>query len=228
MKFKTALKGFTLVELLIVVGIIVVLFGGVIISSYVFRNQISFNSAVSNLKSITDEAKNSALSTLSYPDRADKDGDGKGCGIEVDTKSPECDKILPNGYIINVDSSGDTVKVSLYADVMESTINALDTDKDILIRTLELPEDINISSQTSTLTGTVLNLSDVFSVLYSSPNGEFLVLGGTPDAATKDSLQMHLTQVDSKGTVTRAKYLYIQNLNNTAQITDDRMIRAAS
>ena len=230
MKIKTASKGFTMVELLIVVGIIVVLFGGIMISSYIFRNQLSFSTAVNSLKSIADEAKNSALSTLSYPEGSlDIDGDGRTCAESIDPKSPECDKILPNGYILSFDSSGDTVKVSLYADLMSSKVNVLDTENDILIRSMELSEDVDISAQSSSSAGTVSDLSDIFSVIYTSGNTEFYVLGETPeDEATKDSFQIHLTQFDSQGTVTRDKYIYIQNLNNTAQITDSRMIRASS
>lgn len=227
MEIKKASKGFTMVELLIVVGIVVVLFGGIMISSYVFRNQIAFSSAVNNLKGIADEAKNSALSTLSYPDSdEDTDGDGRICENPADPVN--CDKILPNGYILNFDSSGETVRVSLYADLMTSAVNSLDPENDVLIRKIELSEDVAISAQGSTLAGIVYDLPDNFSVLYTSTDTEFYVLGAAPEDAVKDSLQVHMTQVDSQDNVIRDKYVYIQNLNNTAQITDNRMIRASS
>ena len=223
MKIKNVSHGFTLVEILIVVGIIVVLFGGVIISSNVFRNQLNFNSSVNNIKNIADMAKNYALSTLSYPDTSDDiDHDGKICPEPI--VPANCDKILPNGYIVNFDSStGETVKVSLYADVFGSVINSLDTG-DQLIRSIELPENINLTPLAGTKAGSVyiLTVPDNFSVLYTVTNAEFYVLGTTPQA--KDNLQIYLTQTDSKGTIMRDKYIYFQNLNNTAQITDAIML----
>jgi len=222
MKIKKALNGFTLVEILIVVGIVVVLFSGIVMSSYIFRNQLAFNSAVNNLKNISDEAKNYALSTLSYPDTTNYDGDSKGCEDPLDPAT--CDKILPNGYIINYDASGERVQVSLYADLFSSTVNSFDTG-DQLIKSIELPENINFSAYAAPKGGTGYAMSENFSVLYTQTNAELYLLT-TPIA--KDSLQLHITQIDSKGNIERDKYIYYQYLNNTAQITDERMIRTSS
>jgi type II secretory pathway pseudopilin PulG len=193
-------KAFTLVEMLIVVGIIIILTVGVFSTSYVFRDQLAFKGAYENAMGLIHEARSMALSSQSYPDTTDYDKDGLTAG----------DLILPNGYLVNFDASGTNIVVSLYADLFSSTIGELD-EKDQLIKTITLADNILMEATGYTQIGNETALPESgknFSLLYTTPDGDFFVVG----LAAKNSVQMSFTQVDEKGTEKRTKYIFMQYL----------------
>lgn len=194
-------KAFSLVEMLIVVGIIMILTIGVFSSSYIFRDQLVFQGAYENVMGIIHDARSMALSSQSYPDTTDYDKDGL-----YDPK----DLILPNGYLVNFDSSGANIVISLYADLFSSKIGELD-EKDQLIKTITLGDNIKMAAMGYTQIGDKAELPNSgknFSFLYTTPDGDFFVVG----LAAKNSVQMSFTQVDEKGAEKRTKYIFMQYL----------------
>lgn len=204
-------KAFTLVEMLIVVGIIMILTAGVFSMSFVFGDQLAFKGAYENLSGIINEARSTALSSQSYPDTTDYDKDG--------LDDSDGDLILPNGYLVNFDASGENIVLSLYADLFSSTVGELDSS-DQLIKTVTLADNILLEAIGYTQIGdkaALPNAGENFSVLYTTPDGDFFVVGLT----AKNSIQMKLVQVDEKGTEKRTKYVFMQYLYGIPELLDN-------
>jgi len=212
-KFK---KCFTLVEILIVVSLIAILAVGIFANSYLFKDQAAFKLNYNKFISVLQEARNLALSSQSYPDTTDYDGDG----LKFD---PDKDIILPNGYIVNFNLTGEKPVITLYADLFSSTINELDTANDQLVDSIELDGNITITAEAFTQLNFSLSLSNGsdFSVIYTTPDANFTVIGET----VKTTLQFKIAQTDSEGNDLRTKYVFMQYLFGIPELMDEPYIK---
>jgi prepilin-type N-terminal cleavage/methylation domain-containing protein len=215
MKRRSQKSGFTLVEMLIVVSIIIVLAAGMFANSFLFKDQAAFKLNYNKFVSILQEARNLALSSQSYGDTDDYDGDG----LYFD---PDEDMILPNGYIVNFNLTGDKPVITLYADLFSSATNELDPAEDQLLKTLELDENITITPEAFTQLNNVETLPNAgdFSVIYTTPDANFQVL----DIATKTTVQFKISQTDDAGTDVRSKYIFMQYLYGIPELMDNPYI----
>ena len=121
-KKKKTNKGYTLVEMIIVVTIIMFLVTAIAINNNLMRDQVQFSKAFHEVQSVLQYGRNIALSGQAYPDTNDHDKD-------LLTFDPDGDMVLPNGYIIRlyVDKNAkDPIEVGLYADLFDSNLDQLD------------------------------------------------------------------------------------------------------
>jgi len=211
-------KGFSLVEMMIVIAVLMILFVGVFGSSYVFREQLQFKAAYEKVIGTIHEARSLALSSQSFPDTSDYDGDG--------LNETNGDKILPYGYIINFDLTNPIIVVSIYADLFSSETGVLEKGigGDELIKTFELPENIKIISQGLNQVATPIDIPAAgiteFSLLYKTPGADFYILDNTG----KNSIQLQLDQVDQSDTVKRTKYIFMQYFYGIPELMDTPII----
>lgn len=212
MKHINKAAGFTLVEMIIVIAIILVLSAGVFGSSYLFKDQAAFKLNYERVLSLLHDARNMALSSQSYPDTNDYDKDGL-------FYEPDGDMILPNGYIVHFDLTSDKPVVSLYADLFDSVVNELDPENDMLLKQHELDENIIISAQGFTQANNAAalpNAGEDFSVIYTTPDAEFFVL----DMSGKTTLQLKISQTGRDGNEARKKFIFMQYLFGTPELMD--------
>ncbi|MBN1494279.1 prepilin-type N-terminal cleavage/methylation domain-containing protein [Candidatus Peregrinibacteria bacterium] len=212
MKQTNKAVGFTLVEMIIVIAIILVLSAGVFGTSYLFKDQAAFKLNYERVLSLLHDARNMALSSQSYPDTNDYDKDGL-------FYEPDGDIILPNGYIVHFDLTGDKPVVGLYADLFDSVINELDPANDRLIKQYELDENIVITPEgfTQANNPAVLpNAGENFSVIYTTPDASFFVL----EMSGKTTLQCKISQTGRDGNEARSKYIFMQYLFGTPELMD--------
>jgi len=210
-------KAFTLVELLIVVGIImtiaVISFGG----SYAMKDQVKFRNVANNVSAFLRNARNLSLSGQSYLDVDDFDQDG--------LDDTDGDQVLPNGYIVNIDAETTPMTIELYADlqVLNET-NTLDLS-DVLIESLDLPDDITASIMAVDQGGNevILNPAGNISLIYTTPDGDF---GLIDDANTTPniSIQLRLMQENNNEEVVRDNYIYMNSLYGTPEVGDESYI----
>ena len=218
---KKSLKAFTLVEMLIVVAILVVTTVAIFGTSFLFRDQLTFKGASDALSSFANEVRSLALSIQSYPDTTDHDGDGLLCP----DPAASCDKVLPNGYILTIDGSGENVVLSINADIFSDTgtIDTLDAS-DPLIRQYTLPEDVSFNATAvEGSTGIARTLGDTVSVIYKTTEAEYFLLG----SLLKDSLQIELRQTDSNENYKRGRYFYWHYSGNF-ETSDKPIVRGIS
>lgn len=207
-------KGFTLVEMLIVVAIIVFLSSSTLFSSYVMREQLQFRSGYNSLEGIISEARTMALSGESFPDKYDYDGD---------TLTGEDDYILPNGYIVQLVDEGPNIVAYLYADLFSSKIGSFDREDDQKIKMIELPENIDLIVDARTKSGGVyggLGIDEV-TFMYKTPDAAFSVID-TPDTQPI-SLQLTLQQVgeDTDKTIKRSKFIFLHYLYGIPELLNE-------
>ncbi|MBU1446636.1 prepilin-type N-terminal cleavage/methylation domain-containing protein [Patescibacteria group bacterium] len=211
---KVKQKAFTLVEVMVVVGIIMIIATMSFGSSYVMKYQIEFRNASQSVSAMLSNARNMALSGQSYIDTGDFDQDGS-----ID------DQVLPNGYIVNIGADTIPVTIELYADLqVVNGINTLD-GSDVLIESIDLPEDIFVSFLATNTVGDSVTLdpSETVSFLYSTPNADFSIIDDAntiPDI----SVQVQLSQQDNEGDVMRDQYIYMNYMYGTPEVMNDSYI----
>lgn len=206
-------KGFTLVEMLLVVSILLIISTGMLISAGTIRDQISFIRSFRLTEGMLSDARNRALSGESYLDKYDYDGDGLGT-----------DLILPYGYIVHFSEDADAIiTASLYADLYSSSvIGELDTD-DQFIKSANLSDDIVISVTAKdgvTADYKTIDPSD-FSIIYKTPNAEFDLVG---TGLQNTSLQIKIDQIDAENTIKRTKYVFLHYLYGIPEVLDNKFI----
>ena len=198
-------KGFTLVEMLIVIAIIGIIAAATITTSRTFREQVVFSSNYQNVESLIAEARNRSLTGESFIDTNDFDNDDS-----FD------DLILPNGYIVNFKTEDGVTTASLYADLFQPVIGELDVD-DMLLKSVELDDSIKIevSSERKTGNPAVIN-SDDFSIIYTTPSAEFDLIG-EPDT----SLEIKIYQVDGEDDEIRSMHIFMHYLFGIPEVLND-------
>jgi prepilin-type N-terminal cleavage/methylation domain-containing protein len=214
LKSSSRSKGFTLVEILVVVAIIVFLASSALISSFAMRGQLEFRSGYSIVEGLISEARNMALSGESFPDTSDYDQD------EIFN---EDDLILPNGYIVLVVDEGLNVVAYLYADLFDSKVGQQD-NKDKLIKMVELPENIQLTVDARKKSGDEVSLSSKSDItfMYKTPDAIFSVI---TDGVSSEimSLQLKLEQTDKEdvSTILRTKYVFLHYLYGIPELLNE-------
>lgn len=220
-KLSSRSKGFTLIEMIIVVSIIVFLSSSVLFSSFVMREQLRFRSGYNSLEGIISEARNLALSGESFPDTTDYDGDGL-AGDE--------DFILPNGYIIQVVDDGVNITLYLYADLFGSIVGQLDDD-DQLIKTSEIPENIRLIVDARSKSNLTIGdfTRDNITFMYSTPDATFSVVDTGIASLQIMSLQFQLNQTeeDDEEDIKRTKYLFLHYLYGIPELLSESYFQEA-
>lgn len=206
MKYTTK-KGFTLVEMLLVVAIIGIIAAGAIFTSAGFRNQVVFVSNYQNVEGLISEARSRSLTGESYEDTSDFDNDGR-----ID------DLILPYGYIVNFVQIDGIIEVSLHADVYSSSnIGQLDVN-DVKLKTIELDDSLRLATTTKRNTGGILTIDDTdFSIIFKTPDADFEVISNDVGGDIS-SLQIKLFQVNNDDEEVRAKYFFMHYLFGIPEI----------
>lgn len=210
--YKTRVKAFTLVELMVVVGIIMVVVTMSFGSSYVMKDQIEFRNATQSVAAMLRDARNLALSGQSYPDVNDFDQD-----------TFNDDQVLPNGYIVNIDAStaGGPVTIELYADLNGGVgMNTFDGD-DVLIESVDLPSDVSAAFMATDKNGdaTILTSPDNVFLIYKTPDAKFNVIDNS-----MTSVQVQLMQNDNQGDIMRDTYVYMNYMYGTPELMSDAYI----
>ncbi|MFC1656003.1 prepilin-type N-terminal cleavage/methylation domain-containing protein [Patescibacteria group bacterium] len=206
-------KGFSLVEIIIVVSIIVAIATFVLGTQFGSRDLTTFNNSSSEVVGLLQQARNLALSGQAYPDYTDYDNDG--------LFSNDGDEILANGYILNF-KLGDPTIVSLYADVYSSDIGQLDPGekKDKLIDEVELLENMKIEAiaikQNGSENVSVTFDNNDFRIMYSTPDAQFTVVDND-----LNSIQLKFSQVNSEDEDIRSKYIYMHYLYGIPEVFSD-------
>ena len=211
-KHLSCVEGFTLVEILIVVSIIVFLGSSALFSSFAMRDQLAFRKGYNMLEGGFSEARNLALSGESYPDTNDYDNDGL---------TGEDDLILPNGYIMQITDDGMNVTMYMYADLFGSVVDELDDD-DQFIKMVELPENIRLIVDARTKSGDEIGdfPSDNITIIYKTPDALFSVLDDGILGASTTSVQLTLNQTEEEDedTVLRKKHLFLHYLHGIPEL----------
>lgn len=211
-------KGFTLVEMIIVVAIIVLLSSSALISSFVMREQLEFRSGYNSLEGIISEARNMALSGESFPDDSDYDGDG--------LFGDEGDYILPNGYILQITDDGLNVTAYLYADLFDSVVDELD-DNDQLIKMVELPENIRLKVDARSKSGGTIGdftpFRDNITFMYKTPDATFSVVDTGLSTLQIMSLQLKVeqTEEDDVEDIKRSRYIFLHYLYGIPELLNE-------
>lgn len=207
--------GFTLVEILIVVAIIVFLGSSALFSSFAMRDQLAFRNGYNMLEGGFSEARNLALSGESFPDNDDYDNDGL---------TGEDDLILPNGYILQLTDDGINVTMYMYADLFGSDIGKLD-DKDQFIKMIELPENIRLIVNARKKNGDEIGYfpSDNITIMYKTPDASFSVLDDVILSPKTTSIQLTLNQTeeDDEDSIRRTKHLFLHYLNGIPELLNE-------
>lgn len=209
-------KGYSLIQLIIVIGIIGILAVMAFTNSGLFREQLEFQIAYQNVSGMIKDARNLALSGQSYPDYTDHDDDG--------LNHFNNDEILPFGYIITMDTSVSPITVSLYADLFaevpgELNIDATDTYQDPLIKQSELPDTIAIEHLGELKSGDTVYTNDPILLEYLTPNAAFSIIGHS-----NTSIQFDVQQINGGTTPKRQKYIYLNFFNGLPEVLDDEFI----
>lgn len=206
-------KGFTLVEILIVISIIVFLSSSALFSSFVMREQLQFRSGYNSLEGIISEARTMSLSGESYPDEYDYDGDGL---------SGEDDYILPNGYIVQLVDDGVNITAYLYADLFNSVIDSLDPD-DQLLKKVELPENIRLKVNARSKSGGVVGGLDTDNVtfMYKTPDATFSVIDTASVQILSLQLEIDQTAEDDETDIKRSKYIFLHYLYGIPELLNE-------
>jgi type II secretory pathway pseudopilin PulG len=212
--YKTRVKAFTLVELMVVIGIIMVVVTMSFGSSYVMKDQIEFRNATQSVAGMLRDARNLALSGQSYPDVNDFDQD------DLDETSSPADQVLPNGYIVNIDAStaGGPVTIELYADLNGGTgMNVFDGD-DVFIESIDLPVDVSAIFMATDKNGdaTILTSPNNVFLIYTTPDAKFHVIDNS-----MTSVQVQLMQNDNQGNIMRDTYIYMNYMYGTPEVMSD-------
>ena len=212
-------KGFTLVEMLIVVAIIVFLGSSALFSSMIMRTQLEFKKGYSDLKGIISEARTLALSGEAFPDEYDFDGDG--------LTGEDGDYILPNGYIVQVVDDGVNIIAYLYADLMNSVVDSLD-DADKLIKTVKIPENIRLNISARSKSGAAIGGldTDKINFIYKTPDAVFSVID---TASVQDmSVELKIDQVDEEDVdkIKRTKYIFLHYLYGIPELLNESYFEA--
>lgn len=207
-------KGFTLVEMIIVVAIIAIIAGGVIFSNYGMRAQREFENDYNKVIGTFQQARSMALSGQSYVDFADYDGDG-----DFD------DLILPHGYIVRIflsDSMPEAglfqtayaqdvpqndpgeVVIELWADLYGTMLEEID-ENDLLIRSTNLENLINFDFTKINFNGMQVEGEEgVVTLLYKTPDASFSL----PDDFPGTSVEFKFI-----GKEERTRYIYLHHLS---------------
>ncbi|MBD3156857.1 prepilin-type N-terminal cleavage/methylation domain-containing protein [Candidatus Peregrinibacteria bacterium] len=211
--FHTA--GFTLVEILIVVAIIVFLGSSALFSSFAMRDQLAFRNGYNMLEGGVSEARNLALSGDAFPDMNDYDND---------ELIGDADLILPNGYIMQVTDDGVNITMYLYADLFGSVVGELDDD-DQFIKIIELPENVRLTVDARTKSGDEVGgfPRDNITVMYTTPDATFSVLDDGILGASTTSVQLKLeqTEEDDEDNVLRKKHLFLHYLHGIPELLSE-------
>ncbi len=211
----SCVMGFTLVEILIVVAIIVFLGSSALFSSFAMRDQLAFRNGYNMLEGGFSEARNLALSGESFPDNNDYDNDGL---------TGEDDLILPNGYILQLADDGINVTMYMYADLFGSVIGKLD-DKDQFIKMIELPENIRLIVNARKKNGNEIGdfPRDNITIMYKTPDASFSVLDDVILSPKTTSIQLTLNQTeeDDEDSIRRTKYLFLHYLNGIPELLNE-------
>ncbi len=215
-------KGFTLVEMLIVVSIIIFLSSSALFSSFVMREQLQFRSGYNSLEGAISEARTFALSGESFPDTYDYDGDDL---------TGDDDSILPNGYIIQLADDGVNVTVYLYADLFGSIVDQLD-DTDQLIKMVELPENIRLTVDARSKSNNTIGdfTRDNITFMYKTPDATFSVIDTSIASLQIMSLQLTLeqTEEDDENDIKRSKYLFLHYLYGIPELLNESFFPVVS
>jgi len=214
LKFSSGSKGFTLVEILVVVAIIVFLASSALISSFAMRGQLEFRSGYNIVEGLISEARNMALSGESFPDTSDYDQDGI---------FEDADLILPNGYIVVITDEGPNVTAYLYADLFDSKVGQQD-NKDKLIKMVELPANISLTVDARSKSGVIVSLlskSDI-TFMYKTPDATFSVIDAGIEIM---SLQLKLDQTETdekdESIILRTKYVFLHYLYGIPELLNE-------
>lgn len=207
--------GFTLVEILIVVAIVVFLGSSALFSSFAMRDQLAFRNGYNMLEGGISEARNFALSGESFPDTNDYDND---------ELMGDDDLILPNGYILQVADDGINVTMYLYADLFGSVVGELDDD-DQFIKMIELPENIRLTVEARTKNGDEVGgfPRDNITVMYTTPDATFSVIddGILSTETTSVQLTVEQTEEDDQEAVLREKHLFLHYLHGIPELLSE-------
>lgn len=209
---KTNAKGYTLVQLLMVIGIIAILSTYALINSNLFQRQIQFQQNYKNTVDVVREARSLALSGQSYPDTNDYDNDG--------LFASDGDEILPNGYIVHYDATGATPTIELYADVFASNVGQLDVD-DVFLRSYILEEDMQITLDILDNAGGISSITNPndFAFIYKVPDAQFEIIN-----EGKKSLQFKIAQLSEDGQELRSKFLFINYFSGIPELLDEPFV----
>lgn len=208
MKYSTK-KAFTLVEMLIVVAIIAIIAAGSIMTSRSFRDQVLFASNFQNVEGLISEARNRSLTGESFEDTNDYDGDGL-----------TSDLILPNGYIVRLQTIDDLVTVSLWADLFDSNVGQFDELDDYLLKSYVLDDSIRIETFTKRKTGGSASIDPLdFTFIYTTPEADFELIN-EPDT----SLELKISQLGSDGEEIRSKYIFMHYLFGIPELLNESYI----
>jgi hypothetical protein len=198
---------------MIIVGIIGFIALAAYGTRYVMREQAVFNKANRDVVGILQDAR--SMEGISYPDSTDYDHYGL-----FDTDG---DEILAHGYIVHFKQESPAV-ITLYADLYSSLQIGQIDERDQIIKTFELPENIIISAVAYRQSGSQnMDIDEKdFSVIYTTPNREFSVLNNE-----LNSLQITLTQLDENYDSVRTRYVYMHYLYGIPESMDSSYFEGA-
>lgn len=219
-------KGFTLVELIIVIAVLGIIGIGALFSNYAMQAQREFENAYQRVEGVFQEARGLALSGKSYTDFADYDNDGS-----FD------DLILPNGYMVNISKQQVTafnlvdtayaqdeiasdirISVELWADLYGSALNEIDEENDILIKRISLSEGIDFEFTPVNKFGNEIEHAseNSVSILYSTPDAEVNFVGYDPGTSV---------EFEFMGSEGREHYLFFHHLTGLPESSRESQLK---
>lgn len=189
-------KGFTFIEIMIVVALMAILAVAATTSSLSTQKQFSFMQAYKEVLGKVQEARLYSVTRLAVDD-------GSG------------DKEVPENYGVNVNS--ETKKITVFADWTGNDAGTYDTSDTQIGDPVTLKSDYEISFINSTSVPTPPNIINLF---YTPPYGNFFAKdnAGTPINST------FLIKISDSTSTDRKKCIVILNKSGISEILDDQTI----